>query len=43
MKSNKHKIQLVGDTVKVTVEIESIPSPNNPKSSTLAAWVLLHC
>lgn len=41
MKSNKHKIQLVGDTVKVTVEIESIPSPNNPKSSTLAAWSVI--
>lgn len=41
MKSNKHNIKLVGNTVKVTVEIESIPSPDNPKSSTLAAWSVI--
>lgn len=36
--SNKHKIQLTGDTIKVTVAIETTPSINNPKSSTLAAY-----
>ncbi len=41
MKSNKHSIKLVGNTVKVTVEIESIPSPDNPKSSSLAAWSVI--
>lgn len=38
LKYNKHSIKLVGDTVKVIIEIESTPSPDNPKSSTLAAW-----
>lgn len=37
MKSNLHCINLVGETVKVKVEIESKPSKENPKSSTLAA------
>lgn len=41
MKSNKHTIKLIGDSVKVTVEIESTPSPENPKSSTLAAWSVI--
>ncbi len=41
MDSNKHRIQLKGHTVKVTVEIDSKPSPNNPRSSTLAAWSVI--
>lgn len=41
MKSNNHSIELVGDTVKVLVEIDSKPSPENPKSSTLAAWSVI--
>ncbi|MDR7870106.1 MAG: aspartate dehydrogenase [Tissierellaceae bacterium] len=41
MKSNKHSIKLVGNTVKVNVEIESTPSIDNPKSSTLAAWSVI--
>lgn len=41
MKSNKHNIKLIGDTVKVVIEIESIPSSVNPKSSTLAAWSVI--
>lgn len=41
MRSNKHTIKLMGDSVKVTVEIESTPSPENPKSSTLAAWSVI--
>ena len=41
MSSNKHEIQLTGDTIKVTVVIESSPSVNNPKSSTLAAYSVI--
>lgn len=41
MKSNRHSIKLVGDTVKVVIEIESIPSAANPKSSTIAAWSVI--
>lgn len=41
MKSNKHSIKLVGDTVKVTVEIDAKPSTDNPRSSTLAAWSVI--
>jgi aspartate dehydrogenase len=41
LSSNKHEIQLTGDTIKVTVAIESIPSINNPKSSTLAAYSVI--
>ena len=41
MKSNRHNIKLIGDTVKVVIEIESIPSSVNPKSSTLAAWSVI--
>lgn len=38
MTSNYHRIELSGATVKVKVEIDSKPSPDNPKSSSLAAW-----
>lgn len=41
MRSNKHRIELAGDTVQVTVEIESTPSEENPKSSTLAAYSVI--
>ena len=41
MLSNNHNIVLEGDTVKVTVKIESTPSPDNPKSSSLAAWSVI--
>ena len=41
MKSNRHSIRLEGDTVSVLVDIESKPSPENPKSSTLAAWSVI--
>lgn len=41
MKSNKHSIKLEGDSIKVSVEIESIPSADNPKSSSLAAWSVI--
>lgn len=40
-KSNKHEIKLVGDTIQVNIAIESTPSPNNPKSSTLAAYSVI--
>lgn len=39
--SNTHNIVLEGDTVKVSIKIESIPSPDNPKSSSLAAWSVI--
>lgn len=41
IKSNKHEIKLVGKTVKVNVIIETTPSEENPKSSTLAAFSVI--
>lgn len=41
VKSNKHHIELVGESVKIDVIIESIPSIDNPKSSTLAAYSVI--
>lgn len=39
--TNKHEIQLLGKAIKVTVAIETTPSINNPKSSTLAAYSVI--
>ena len=39
--SNKHTIKLVGNTVSVQVIVETTPSPNNPKSSSLAAYSVI--
>lgn len=41
IKSNKHSIKLVGETINVGVIIESMPSANNPKSSELAAYSVI--
>ncbi len=41
LKSNKHSIKLVGNTINVDVIIESTPSANNPKSSSLAAYSVI--
>lgn len=41
MTSNKHEIKAIGDTIKVSIIIESTPSSNNPKSSTLAAYSVI--
>ena len=41
IQSNIHNIILEGDIVKVSVNIESKPSPDNPKSSSLAAWSVI--
>lgn len=40
-KSNKHKIKLKGETVNVKVIIETTPSEDNPKSSSLAAYSVI--
>lgn len=40
-KGNKHEIKLQGDNIKVNIAIESIPSADNPKSSTLAAYSVI--
>lgn len=40
-KSNKHKIKLKGESIKVDVIIESKPSDDNPKSSILAAYSVI--
>jgi len=40
-KSNKHEIKLVGEIVNVNVIIETKPSKDNPKSSTLAAYSVI--
>lgn len=39
--SNKHTIKLVGNTVSVQVIVETTPSPNNPKPSSLAAYSVI--
>ena len=39
--SNKHEIKLEGDTVNVTVIVETTPSEDNPKSSSLAAYSVI--
>lgn len=39
--SNKHKIKLKGKTINVEVQIETTPSKDNPKSSSLAAYSVL--
>ena len=39
--SNKHEIKLVGDTVNETVIVETTPSNDNPKSSSLAAYSVI--
>lgn len=39
--SNKHEIELLGDTIQVNVSITSTPSANNPKSSELAAYSVI--
>ncbi len=41
LKSNKHKIELAGETINVTIKIETTPSKDNPKSSTLAAYSVI--
>lgn len=39
--SNRHEIRLTGESVKVTIMIETTPSKANPKSSTLAAYSVI--
>lgn len=39
--SNKHEINLKGETVNVTITVETTPSKENPKSSTLAAYSVI--
>ena len=39
--SNKHEISLSGETVNVTITVETKPSKENPKSSTLAAYSVI--
>lgn len=41
MKSNKHEIKAIGDSVKISISIESTPSIDNPKSSALAAYSVI--
>lgn len=40
-KGNKHEIRLNGENINIDITIESIPSPDNPKSSTLAAYSVI--
>lgn len=40
-KSNKHSIKLVGETINVEITIETTPSKDNPKSSTLTAYSVI--
>lgn len=38
LESNTHTITLESPTSKINIEIASIPSPKNPRSSSLAGW-----
>ena len=38
---NKHEIRLRGENINISIAIESLPSPDNPKSSTLAAYSVI--
>ena len=40
-KGNKHKISLRGENIKVEIDIESLPSRDNPRSSQLAAYSVI--
>lgn len=40
--TNKHKIKLAGDSIKVEVIVETTPAKENPKSSTLAAYSVIN-
>lgn len=40
--SNKHSIKLIGETIDVEVIIETTPSKDNPKSSTLTAYSVVN-
>lgn len=40
-KSNKHIIKLTGETINVDLIIESTPSENSPKSSSLATYSVI--
>ncbi len=40
-KGNKHKIKLDGESIKISISIEALPSPENPKSSVLAAYSVI--
>lgn len=39
--SNQHNISLKGPSSQVNISTKSIPSPDNPASSTLAAWSVI--
>lgn len=39
--NNRHEIKLTGETINVTITIETKPSKGNPKSSTLAAYSVI--
>lgn len=41
LESNEHEINLTGKIIKVNVTIETTPSDDNPKSSTLAAYSVI--
>lgn len=41
LKLNCHRIELEGTFGEAVIDIRSAPSPDNPKSSTLAAWSVL--
>lgn len=38
LKSNRHTIQAVGETIQISATVETTPSEANPKSSSLAAY-----
>ncbi|SMO39118.1 aspartate dehydrogenase [Saccharicrinis carchari] len=40
-KSNKHTVKLSGETINVNITIETTPSEDNPKSSSLAAYSVI--
>lgn len=42
-KGNSHEVTVTGGGSTLTSRIENTPDPQNPKSSTLAAWSVLAC
>ena len=41
LESNRHTIEVVGETIKVSATVETTPSEANPKSSSLAAYSVI--
>lgn len=41
LESNRHTIEVVGETIQISTTVETTPSEDNPKSSSLAAYSVI--